>query len=186
MTTPLRYQLPWWFHPFGMWWPDCLLWQTLKGFNQSSHSLLQATGLRVQRRTWTTLHLPTTMAAGLPSSPRRAWAWKHTSAFWTCGGLVPTVALRRQIWARLWFWLNDFIWSQRDSGSQSCSISITTLHLWSAPPENCWKLDSSQSNYTVIWRAVHVILVFSVIKDSITVKLHLATMLSKEFKNRRH
>lgn len=99
---------------FGMWWPDCQLLRTLKGFNQSSHSLLQVTGLRVQRRTWTTLHLPTTMATGLPSSPRRAWAWKHTSAFWTCGGLVPTVALRKQIWARLWFWLNDCIWSQRD------------------------------------------------------------------------
>lgn len=172
--------------PCGMWWPDCQLWGTLKGCNQSSHSLLQVTGLRVQRRTWTTLHLPTTMAAGLPSSPRRAWVWKHTSAFWTCGGLVPTVALRRQIWARLWFWLNDCIWSQRDSGCQSCSISITTLHLWSFTPENCWKLDSSQSNYTVNWRAVQFLLAFSVIKDYYCETALGNNVTCTEFKNRRH
>lgn len=166
----------------------CQLWQALKGFNQSSHSLLQVTGLRVQRRTWTTLHLWTTMAAGLPSSPRRAWAWKHTSAFWTCGGLVPTVALRSQIWARLWFWLNDCIWSQKDSGSQSCSISITTLHIWSSTAENCWKLDSSQSNYryTVNWRAVQVILVFSVIKDYYCETALGNDLTCKEFRNRWH
>lgn len=50
-------------------------------FNQSPRTVLQVIGPKVQKKSWTTLPLATTMAAAPPSAPRRASAWTLTSAF---------------------------------------------------------------------------------------------------------
>lgn len=134
--------------------------QTCSIFTERLSLWLQVTGPKALRAIWTTLQ-PATTTAQFPA-PRRASAWKHALAFWTCDAHEPiktqSAVPRKRSLARPSSWSKEceeqkelFRWSALDSFWTLETIAVHRLAAITALISNKWVWNiTSERTLTVV------------------------------------